>query len=278
KLADYYYLAHDFCRTRPGLMVGSPTPPLTPEEEQNPDVVAAHEAHQIMHGWTTNRYMTNFEVFEIEADAMRTDDAMHALSFFRKADKAVREASNYAEAAALFEQGFAAWKRLLIAKQDCRAARSVDPSRANQPCRDFRDMDRYQEDMYEQNLRYTKLLQDVHKNSLRGAMVAAHVVRYASGSSTGNVLFGTSDVGVWDAFAPQLRAMPPMALPGPLDGNAPDGTPWVPDDVKRRVRQKLGLVKAAHPVPPEATGGPLRPLPPPKTGSDFPVPPGGQGK
>jgi hypothetical protein len=272
KLAEYFYLAQDFCRIRPGLMVGSPTPPLTPEEEQNSDIVAAHEAHQIMHGWSTNRYMTNFETFELEADGMRTDDAMQALSFFRKADKAVREASNYAEAVGLFEKGFAAWKRLLVAKQDCRAARASDPTMAGHPCRDFRDLDRYQEDMYEQNLRYTKLSQDVHKNTLRGAMVAVQdLLRYAGGSSTGNMLFGTGDLGVWYALAPQLRTVPPIALPGPLDGNAPDGTPWVPDDVKLRVRQKLGLVKAAPQLPPDAPGaGPPRPIPTPK----FPGSPG----
>jgi len=269
QLQKYYYLAQDFCRTRPGLMVGSPTPPLTQDEEQIPARVEAHEAHQIMHQWSSNRYMTNFEAFEIEADGMRSDDAVRALKQFHKANKAVREASDYAQAVRLYDEGFAAWKRLLASKQDCRASRASDPSLGAQPCRDFRDLDRYQEEMYEQNLRYTKLSQDVHKTALRETMVATQdLLRYAGGSSSGNMFFAAGDLGVWYTLVPQLRVIPPMGLPGPLDGMAPDGTPWIPDDVKQRVREKLGLARQRATQP--EGGGELRPRPPPGSPGDLP--------
>ena len=58
-----------------------------------------------------------------------------------------------------------------------------------------------------------------------------------------------------EARAPQLKAVPALPLPGPMDGNAPDGTPWVSDEIKRRIKERLGLVRPQQPPPATAPGG-----------------------
>ena len=153
----------------PGLQVGAATPPLTAEEAGDPRMEDLHKAHQIMFNWLANRSMTNYESFELEADAMQTDDAMLAKKRFRQADKAVREAARYSEAVRLYDEGFAAWQRVLLAHQDCRARRTADPSAVTQGCRDFRDLDKAQEEAYELSMRYVKLAQDVRQGQLRSA-------------------------------------------------------------------------------------------------------------
>jgi hypothetical protein len=265
RLSRYIADAEEFTRLKPGLRVGDMTPPLSPDEAQDPKIVRLHDAHRVIQAWNYNRNMTNFEAFELEADAMRTDDAMLAKKRFQQADKAVREAAQYAEAVKLYDEGFAAWKRMLIEKSDCRRARANDPTRAAQPCRDFRDLDRPLEEVYELNLRYTKLAQDVHTSELREAtLVLRDLARYA-GATGGNPIFAIADQRVLYPIVPELRTVPTLPLPGPMDGLDADGQPWVSDHIKQRVREKLGLVKRAQPpndLPAGAPGGP--PAPPGK--------------
>jgi hypothetical protein len=241
-----------------------------------------HKAHQIMFNWLANRNMTNYETFELEAEAMQTDDAMLAKRRFRQADKAVREALRYSDAVRLYDEGFAAWQRVLLAHQDCRVRRTANPSAANQACRDFRDLDKAQEEAYELSMRYVKLAQDVRQGQLRSATLLLNdLVSHAAGGTTGNPFQFACDLTVLaldverradpagpariETRAPQLKAVQPLPLPGPMDGLAPDGSPWVSDDVKRRVKERLGLLKpAAAPAAATPPGGDAaRPTPPP---------------
>jgi len=194
---------------------------------------------------------------------------MLAKKRFFQADKAVREAADYSRAVKLYDEGFAAWKRVLAQKQDCRRRRASDPAYAHEPCRDFRDLDRPMEEVYELNVRYSKLAQDVRANELRDAMVQTQdLVRYAGAGTTGNMFHGLGNLGVWYALVPQFKAVGGLPLPGPMDGVDQDGQPWMPDQIKMRVREKLGLVRRTMPVPPGGPpgGGPgLTPLPPPSS-------------
>jgi hypothetical protein len=274
--------AEDFCKLRPGLALGSPTPPLTPDEQGDPHVVDLHHAHEVLTAFITNRNMTNFESFELEADAMQTDDAMLAKKRFRQADKAVREAAQYSEAVKLYDEGFAAWQRVMLAHQDCRAQKEADPSsRAAQACRDFRDLDKAQEDVYELNMRYVKLAVDVRQAQLRNATLALNDLFFHAGAAatSGNPFQFACDGIVLAADverpgtggsptrvetrAPQLKAVTPLPLPGPMDGLAPDGTPWVSDHVKRRVKERLGIIKPQAMGPQSGPGPGMRPPGPP---------------
>jgi hypothetical protein len=275
RLLQYVAKAEEFCRLRPGLDVGMPTPPLTPDERGDPHVVDIHHAHEILTAFIANRSMTNFETFELEADAMESDDAMLAKKRFRQADKAVREAAQYSEAVRLYDEGFAAWQRVMLAHQDCRVRKETDSSRAAQACRDFRDLDRAQEDVYELNLRYVKLATDVRQTQLRTTTQALNDLFFHAGAAiTSRNPFesacytlvlaadverpgaGGSPTRV-EARAPQLKTVTPFPLPGPMDGLAPDGTPWVNDQVKRRVKERLGVIKpqAMGPPPGSMPGG-----------------------
>jgi hypothetical protein len=260
RLQAYVAKAEEYCRLRPGLRVGDQTPPLTAEESGDPHLQELYEAHAVLYAWGSNRYLTNYEGFELEADAMQTDDALLAKKRFRQADRAAR-APNYSEAVRLYDEGFAAWQRLLLAKQDCRARRAADPSPAAQRCRDFRDLETAQEAAYELNVKYVRLAQDVRQRQLREATQwVLDLVSHGGGATSGNPFQFALDLTVLaqdverpgadpadptrvEARVPQLKAVSPLPLPGPLDGNAPDGTPWIAEDLRRRVKERLGLIK-----------------------------------
>ena len=134
---------------------------------------------------------------------------------------------------------------MLADKQDCRRRRASDPSRAGQPCRDFRDLDKYQDEVYELSMRYVKLSQDVRTGDLRAATQSRSTtcVRYAGASTVPANIAGrrVGDLRVWYPLVPELKAIPPLPLPGPMDGLAPDGTPWV---IGRHEASKCGRSSA----------------------------------
>jgi hypothetical protein len=277
RLQQYVAKAEEFNRIRPGLDVAMPTPALTADEQADPHIADIHHAHEVLTAFITNRNMTNYETFELEADAMQTDDAMLAKKRFRQADKAVREAAQYSEAVRLYDEGFAAWQRVMLGHQDCRTRKAAEPSsRAAQACRDFRDLDRAQEDVYELNMRYVKLARDVNQGRLRTAtqLLNDMVFHLGAGATSGNPFQFACDTVVLaadverpgaagsptrlEARAPQLKAVMALPLPGPMDGLAPDGTPWVNDQVKRRVKERLGIIKPQS-MGPQGGPGPMGP-------------------
>ncbi len=253
KVAMYAALADEYVRAHPGMYVGQPPDPVTAEEENDPRLAARHEAMRVMNGYSADRHVTQYESFDVEAEAMATDDAMLALKLFNKAEKANREELRVDKSAALYEQAFAAWKRTLN-RQECRARQGVDPGIAiGQACRDLRDLDRYQEMMYEHNMKYLRVAQELHLADRRAATLLVHdLLRHAAGTG-GNPFQFATDLTVLADRVPTLKAVTPLPVPGPLDDIAEsDGKPWVRDDIKAKVLQKLGLVKAA-PAPKEAS-------------------------
>jgi hypothetical protein len=278
-LQNYIAKAEEYCRLHPGLTIGDNTPPITAEEQRDSRLSDLHEAHEIVRAWMTNRNMTNFETFEVEAAAMQSDDAILAKKRFYQAEKAVRDAAQYSEAVRLYDEGFDAWKRVLVAHQDCRNRRLEEQALPGQRCRDFRDLDRHQEIVYEANVRYVKLAQDVRQTELRNAtLLLSDLISRGGVGPVGNPFRDIADLTVLsnemtrpapnpggdprvEIILPQVRAVSPFPLPGPLDGMAPDGTPWIMPDIKFRTREKLGLIKrtAAPPVDPQAATVPPQP-------------------
>jgi hypothetical protein len=281
RLQTYIGKSEEYCRLHPGLSITDLTPPLTPQEAQDERLSDLHDCHDALRNWMTNRHMTNYEMFEVEAAALQTVTAMFAKKRFFQAEKAVRDAAQYSEAVRLFDEGFEAWKQVLVANQDCRNRRPEDQAVAHQRCKDFRDLDRHAEIVYELNVRYVKLAQDVRQRELRDATLWLNdLISHAGIGTIGNPFRFAGDLTVLaneverprnnpgdpvriEARMPQLRAVSPLPLPGPLDGLAPDGTPWIAPDVKGKVREKLGLVKRAPmlnpPIDPRATTAPITP-------------------
>jgi hypothetical protein len=272
RLQTYIAKAEEFCRYRPGLTVGSSTPPLTPEEARDPVMLDLHEAHDIIFSWQMNRRLTNIEDFEMEAEALQTTQAMDAKKFFHQADKTVRDAADYPAAIKLYDRAFEAWKQVLVSHQDCRRLRESDPTIATSQCKDFRDLAKHQEEVYDLNLRYVRLARDVRQKELRGAAQwLIDLVNLAGPSPVGNpyqVAFSfnvlaqeqslPATVGGQEISAtrvPQVNGIKPLLPQGPMDGLAPDGTPWVSEDVKLRVKERLGLIKRPPPVAPANSGG-----------------------
>jgi hypothetical protein len=178
----------------------------------------------------------------------------------------------------LYEQGFEAWKRAL-ARQDCRARRAIDPSRINQVCRDFRDLVPYQEEIYEHNLRYTKIMDELDRDNRRNyrrwlndtvtciaGMNGASPFQWATSLS---VLAQDHKVGedamkkpIVKPISETVRLISGLRLPGPMDELAADGTPWINDDIVTKLRVKYGL--APRQAPPSEPTEPLPQLPQPK--------------
>lgn len=280
-LQGYIEDAEAYCRRHPGKVVGAPADRLTPEEEADPVLGKQRDGQVVMNAWETNRYMTNFETFELEAAAMRTDAAMRAKKRFYQADKAVRLTSDYSRAAALYDEGFDLWKQVLLARQDCRALRSQDPGGlAGRRCQDFRDLSKPQEDVYELNIRYVKLSKDIRQGELwKAALWLNDLATLSSAAAAGTQVQAACGLAVlasevdWpkanpddppfkDVRVPQLKQLSSVLLPGPLDGLAPDGTPWIDAHTKDRVRERLGLIQR-RPRPGQAVGADGKPLPPP---------------
>lgn len=265
KLQNYIAQAEEYCRLFPGLTIGDATPPLSAEQAKDARLVEMQGSHELLRGWMTSQNMTNYDMFETEAIALQSPQAMFARKRFYQAEKAVRDAAQYTDAVRLFDEGFDAWKQVLVANQDCRNRRAASQNFVSQRCKDFRDHDRQQEFAYELNVRYIKLSQDVRQRELRDATLLLNdLVAHGGVGNLGNPFRFAADLTVLAAEIerprenpndplrietrlPQLKAVSPLPLPGPLDGLAPDGTPWVAPDIKDRVRQKLGLVKKAQP-------------------------------
>jgi hypothetical protein len=278
-LQMYVGKAEEYSRLHPGVGIVDLEPPMTPEEAQDERLRDLRDGHEGLRAWVTNRHMTNYEQFEIEAAAMQTNEAILAKKRFFQADKAVRDAAQYSEAMRLFDEGFDAWKKVLVAHQECRNRRPEEQIVAHQQCKDFRDNDRHEEIVYELNVRYVKLAQDVRQRELRDATLwLSDLVSFAGPGSNGNPFRCAVDLAVLandverirnnpndalriEARVPQLRAVTPLPLPGPLDGMAPDGTPWIAPDIKTHVREKLGLIKRTVVPPPNPAAGPAPGLP-----------------
>jgi hypothetical protein len=271
KLKNYLDKAETYVRLRPGLTLGMPTPPMTADEAADPEKAEAHMAHSVMFNLVIDRQMTNYESFDLEAQGMSTDDAIQAKKLLAKAEK-YRLELREKQAIPLYEQGFDLWKKAL-ARQDCRARRSTDPSAVNQSCRDFRDLTTYQEEMYDLNARYVKLQEDINRESRReyrrwlndivmtvGGLNAGSPFQWATSLTTLSQDMDKSK----QPISSVLKVIAPLRLPGPLDGNAPDGTPWINEDIQQRIRDKYNLVKRPT--------GPVE-IPQPKAVPDLPKPP-----
>lgn len=267
-MLTYIGKAQEYCRLHPGLRMQDLTPALTPEEAKDERLRDLHDSHDALTAWVINRHMTNYEVFEVEAMAMQTPDAMLAKKRFFQAEKAFRNA-NLSDALRLYDEGFEAWKRVLVAHQDCRQGRSAAEASASQVCHDFRDLDRYAEEAYQHNDRYVKLARDIRQRELRSATLLVNdLISHAGPASIGNPYRFACDLSVLgievergepkriEARTPQLAAVTPLPLPGPMDGLAPDGTPWISPSMKERVLQKLGIKRTVSTPAPNSTTGP----------------------
>jgi hypothetical protein len=270
-VSGYVALAERYVKRHPGYSVGMFPPPLAPDEVDDPAAQAEHEGLALINAWMANRNMTNFESFDIEADAMRTDEAIRARKLLFRASR-YHAQGLYEQADEAYREAFTAWKQVLAAKNDCRVRRAEnrDVPLAGAGCRDFRDVDKYQEEMYELNLDYVRLLHTRQKTNLEQATPWVLDILAHAGDALAplRVVGDLSVLGAEvelprkkdepitvEARLPAIRDLPPLRLAGPLDGASEDGTPWIPEEVKQRIRVKLGLVKNQEPTPPPKTGG-----------------------
>lgn len=249
----YTALANQYCQRHPDRGVGMLPDAMTAEEASNEEYRKQHEAMMAINGYYTSRQVTQYETFDIESQAMSSDDGMLALKLFHRAEKADREEQRLDKAAALYEQAFAAWKRVLN-KQDCRASGANNANSGYTQCRDFRDLERYQEDMYEKSMKYMQVSEVLNRSERRAATLWVHdLLSQANTVTTRNPFLAAGNLNVLFDRTDSLKRVTPIALPGPLDGDADsDGKPWVSDMVKLRVKEKLGLIKRqeAPPAPP----------------------------
>jgi hypothetical protein len=260
RMSTMYARATAFANKR-GISIMDLTPPLTPTEEEDDELRLGRSAHLSLTYLRQNQRITNSERFDAESEALGKADAMAAKKFFFLADRAQRVEANLTKAAALYKNGFDLWTRLLTNVSTCRRVDrnpNEDPATA---CKDFRDHDLYQEEVYELNLKYVKILSDLNQTAYQKVtanlmdMTRVALAKGAHPFQMGMNFGLIGDVGyLLAAGDPSAKVLPAFMPDGPFDGNDRDGVAWITDDVKMRIKQKLGLIKQPTAEAPPAEG------------------------
>jgi hypothetical protein len=143
-----------------------------------------------------------------------------------------------------FEQAFDMWKKL-VAKPEYV---------------EFRNDAQIQEDVYEHQMKYIDLLLDNEdrNTAYHTSQTVADVLAQGLLPLSGAFVPVGVDVGYLRSQAPiRAQRLLPVGLRGPLDGNAPDGQPWVKANVAEQVQRRMAGMKPQQPN----TAAPAGPAP-----------------
>jgi hypothetical protein len=249
--ASYYRRAERYASSR-GIGVEDMTQPLRPEERADPAMYESYLAHQRMTWLRQNLHLTQFERFLHGAEAEKDEQIVEARKLLAKAER-YKSTARIAEAIETFEKAFPLWRRIFDQREQ------------------FHELETVQEQVYEKALEYDALLKQERDgdNRRRAALAARDLLSFA-GAGVGGVplRFATSRTAL-RSMVPALQTVDPVEVQGPFDGNDSRGRPWIADDVKRRVKERLGLLRPRPPAapaipPPGAT--PRAPSSPPPAG------------
>jgi hypothetical protein len=265
---NYQQRAEIYARKR-GFAVGGMVPQPRPDEANDPVIADSIRANVALHFYDQNRRVTNFENFLYQSEMEMDPATVQARKELYRADK-VRKL-NLREALRIYERVLGAngkigsWGELLLKHRRMREAG-----------------DRLQEETYEQQVRYLRLLREDRRAEFSQDTLALFDVLRAAGpagnASPYHLAFedvvlrqkAKNAAGQEDSLWPALDYAEPIWPPGPFDGEDPRGQPWVAEHVKERVRQNLGLSKP-KPPPQPVSGGPPQPQPqPPPAGAKLP--------
>jgi hypothetical protein len=224
-------------------------PPVTPEELADPELKESYEALYDLIILRQNLNVTNFKYFLYSAQAESTKETVDARKLLFAAEW-YRRLNRSQKAIGLFEQGFDAWKKVMIAHPYFH--RGEDGS--------SREGDKMQEDTYEIQINYMRLKIGTQLRKRQEAVLALHDIMNSAGAAAArNPMQLLGDLYATDAVLGTSNLVQPLEAMGPFDDNDPKGIPWILPEIRERVKQRLAGIKPANPAgAPGAGGGPAQ--------------------
>jgi len=233
-------LAKRYARQR-GIQEGAPVPPPRPEDEADPEMMLSARAAGILRFNGLYRGVTNCETFLHQAAFEKDPRTIEARKILFEAD-AARRSERIDAAIKLYESVLGTqknpgkWGQILRERR-----RSADALLKG---------DQILEETYEHQIRYLNLVRENKKADLRRATLTLFdIARATNPMQTSPGYLATSDL-ILNMNSGVLTLVEPLPPPGPFDGVDPDGREWIPDNLKDRVRQTMGLNKPSQPQSP----------------------------
>ncbi len=244
--------AEAFVNRRVGITLGEMAPPLTLAESKDDIIREQHKAFALYNQYINWRSVTNFEKFMIESDALRSPDATLARRSFYLAERYDRLEKNTILATEHYKRGFEAWKKVLGHRSGGQSV-ATKGGTVIRNVQDYRDLTSTADETYEKNMQYLEIIRETNASSLqRSAVTIFDVIPNLTTNPAGLVPWNSILQTVPDS---PLNSVPLLPVLGPFDGNDSEGTPWVDQQAKIRIKTKLGLIKPE--APPEGMpGGP----------------------
>jgi hypothetical protein len=239
----------------------------SPEQAEDESLRRRYKAAMAIQYYFSNRSTTNFPFFLASADAEQQPMTVEARKTLWQAEQA-RKVGEPLKAIRLYKDGLERWKQVLVA-QFQKLYRPKPPDRG----------DRIEEETYEYELAYQRLLVQHDDRVRRAANEIARAIRLADGFAGAapfqGVPFpegGGNEAALdpyWNtANREELKWFVVENVGGadfssPFVGSlAPDGTPWVQELVQEGVRGKQGVARGNQPQPPVPDPNKPAPLPP----------------
>ena len=219
------------------------TPPATPDQLDDPILARAFDSHRKLMYLRQNLSVTNFTYFLYSAEAEKDDLTIQGRKLFFAADRLAGRFADESKAIANYREAFDLWKKVFVAYP--------------QYHRDERS-ERSQEDAYEKEFKYERLLKSNFGSTSKGAVQYARNLVFQAGSPT-NLLNGLASPYLLEPKDARFAERIEIALVGPLSGTAPDGKPWIKPNVKDIVRQR-SISSTPQPAAPDAAN-PIAPKP-----------------
>ena len=246
QIDSYRQRAAIYARLR-GFTVGENIPEPRAEERNDPVIADSIKANMTLKIYRDNQRVTNFEYFLYQSEAEKDPDTIRARKLFFEAESEARR-QHISTAITLYEkvlgtqEKIGLWGEVLLKKDRFRTA-----------------TDKILEDTYEHQINYLRMVREAKQPELRRASLALFDVMRTSGSpSPFSLVFNELFLqGIAykdrqeDELIGRLKSVEPIWPPGPFDGVDPKNQLWIPEHVKERMRNSMGLFrpKAATPAP-----------------------------
>lgn len=225
---------------RKGVPVGAGLPPEpNAEERQDPALMDSYRAGKQLVVYRQNLQVTNFNAWRDSSYAESGLQESGGEPLLLKARKKVFQANQFrrlkardTRARELYEEGLATWLKVFDSYPRLRDS----------------DLERYQEDAYEANLFYLRILRLDNQQARRQAVVTlSDLMRRAAPGMPLNL----SDLMALPAMESTFSRVEPLAVTGPLDGFDPKtGRAYIEEGVKDRVRERLNEARPRPQTPP----------------------------
>lgn len=193
------------------------TPEIRPYQRDDPQLVQAFEAHRRLMWYRQNRQTTNFPFFLASSEAEQDPGIIEARSLFFQAERH-RQRGEISSAVRVYQAAVERWKQAILPQYE-----------------PFYRTQTVQEEALERDLRFIPLL-GLQEKFTESQVVALALSSPLAGGSPFPPLGPMQVLG-------EVRAeeIPNEFPEGLMEGTAPDGKPWIDENVQAVVKNRLGI-------------------------------------